>query len=155
MNDFRRVSGPRMTSGIDVFWRRNREAQLGKNVNFLYVFKGFSRFGAPRIRRETVAERSRSPHALRTPFRDGFRTILESQNDAKTIPNRPKTSSKTIRPKYNELTREKCFFTIRPQIRPPRPLVSTTWRKISFQIDSKHSRGSKPPPKIQKRPKLF
>ena len=88
MNDFRRVSGPKMTSEIDVFWRRNREAQLCKNIDFPSVFKGFSRFGAPRIRRKTVAERSRSQHAFRTAFRDGFRTILGSQNGAKTVRNR-------------------------------------------------------------------
>ena len=72
----------------DVFPARKREAQLCKTIDFPYAFKGFSDFGAPRIRRKTVAERSRSQHAFRTAFRDGFRTILRSQNGAKTVQNR-------------------------------------------------------------------
>ena len=58
--------------------------QLRKFIDCPLVFVRFWRFGPSKIRRETLAERSWSLHAFQTPFRDGFRTILGSQNEPKT-----------------------------------------------------------------------
>ena len=53
---------------------------------FPYVFTGFSRFGASGSRLKSAEKPSWLRQAFWTPFRDGFRTILGSQNGAKNGP---------------------------------------------------------------------